>query len=48
VLSESELIDALKNYGALTDEQIAYAESDEPKIVEMLEGWAKNLVFLQS
>ncbi|KAE9366948.1 hypothetical protein N431DRAFT_487404 [Stipitochalara longipes BDJ] len=45
---EPELIDALKNYGALTEEQIAFAESDESKIVEKLEGWAKNLAFMQN
>jgi len=44
---EQEMIDSLKRWGHLTDEQIKFAESDEPKIVEKLKGWAKNLVFLQ-
>jgi hypothetical protein len=45
---EHDMIDALKQQGGLTEEQLAFAESDEPKIVEKLEGWARNLVFMQN
>jgi hypothetical protein len=45
---EQEMINSLKRWGHLTEEQIEFAESDEPKIVEKLEGWAKNMVFLQN
>jgi hypothetical protein len=43
---EQEMIDSLKRWGHLTEEQIEFAESDEPKTVEKLKGWVKNL-FLQ-
>jgi hypothetical protein len=37
----------MKRWGGLTEEQIAFAESDEPRIVEKLGGWAKKLAFMQ-
>jgi hypothetical protein len=44
---EQEAIDAMKRWGGLTEEQIAFAESDEPRIVEKLGEWAKKLAFMQ-
>jgi hypothetical protein len=42
-----DFIDKLKVKGRLTDEQIAYAEGDEPVIPLNLESWGANLVFMQ-
>jgi hypothetical protein len=45
---DPEIVSKLHNsYGKLTDEQVAYAESDEPVIPLNLEGWGGNLVFMQ-
>lgn len=45
---KKEVIDKMKAFGALTEEQIEYAESDEPVIPLNLESWGGNLVFMQS
>jgi hypothetical protein len=45
---EQELIDKLKEWRKLTAEQIKFAESDKPRIVEKLEGWAKKLALTQN
>jgi hypothetical protein len=45
---KKEVIDKMKSLGALTDEQIEYAESDQPVIPLNLDSWSGNLVFMQS
>ncbi len=45
---KQEIIDKMKSNGLLTEEQIAYAESDEPVIPLNLESWGGNLVFMQT
>lgn len=42
-----DVVTHLKNNKALTDEQIAYAESDEPVIPLNLESWGGKLPFMQ-
>jgi hypothetical protein len=44
---EQAVIESFKHWGGLTEEQIAFAESDEPMVVEILGSWAKNLAFAQ-
>ncbi|KUJ18856.1 uncharacterized protein LY89DRAFT_506284 [Mollisia scopiformis] len=45
---KQEIIDKMKAQNLLTDEQLAYAKSDEPVIPLNLESWGGNLVFMQS
>jgi len=43
---KQDYIEKMKTKGLLTDEQIAYAESDEPVIPLNLESWGANLLFM--
>jgi len=42
-----DVITRLKKHKALTEEQIAYAESDEPAIPLKLDSWDGRLPFMQ-